>query len=46
MFQAIASMEEKADYRLEELVADLHEQLDHCQTRVSSLKLDCFHSHK
>ena len=36
IFQAIASMEEKTDYRLEELVADLHEQLETCQTRVST----------
>lgn len=33
--QAMADMEEKVQYQSEERLRDIHEMLEHCQTKVS-----------
>lgn len=53
--QAMADMEEKVQYQSEERLRDIHEMLEHCQTKVSFINEDvsassvcrlCFRSRK
>lgn len=37
--QALVDMEEKVQYQSEERVRDIHEMLEHCQTKVSTESL-------